>query len=81
MISRVFFPALLFASPTVLPIAPRARLLAHARGLQSLTALVSSRNLTRDTSGDGLPDVPAARVTVAWVCTLADVEAATNIAA
>jgi len=81
MIGRLFLAALLLASLSVLPITPRARVYAGGRGPQSLTALVSSRNLTRDTNGDGLPDIVVARVIAPSVCTLADVEAATNIAA
>src|SRR5438552_4928752 len=80
MQSRLLFAALL-ASLSILPLAHRARVHADARGPQSLTALVASRSLTRDTNGDGLPDVVAARVIVPADATLADVEAATNLAA
>src|SRR5258705_11742121 len=54
---------------------------AQARGPQSLTALVAPMNLTRDTNGDGLADIVAARVIVPAAPALADVEAATNLAA
>src|SRR5436309_10811480 len=54
---------------------------ADVRGPHSLTALVAVNSLTRDTNGDGLPDTVAARVIVPAAPTLADVEAATNLAA
>ncbi|PYQ80292.1 MAG: hypothetical protein DMG03_23345 [Acidobacteria bacterium] len=54
---------------------------ADARRPPSLTALVGRNALTRDTYGDGLPDSVAARVTVPSAPALADIEAATNLAA
>src|SRR5439155_21803191 len=54
---------------------------ADVRGPHSLTALVSANSLTRDTNGDSLADTVAARVIVPAAPTLADVEAATNLAA
>src|SRR5258705_4698893 len=54
---------------------------AQARGPQSLTALVAPMSLTRDTNGDGLADIVAARVIVPATPALADVEVATNLAA
>src|SRR5437870_4029930 len=80
MKSRLLVAAVL-AALAILPLAPRARIHGDARGPQSLTALVGSKRLTRDTNGDGLPDVVAARVIVPADAALADVEAATNLAA
>src|SRR5262249_21093563 len=93
MISRLFFAALLLTA-ACLSFAPRARAVAdthgpvlsepavrRVEGPRSLTALVGPRSLTRDTNGDGLADVVAARVIVAAAATIADIEAATNIAA
>src|SRR5882724_3873178 len=54
---------------------------AQARRPQSLTALLAPMSLTRDTNGDGLADAVAARVIVPSAPVLADVEAATNLAA
>src|SRR5580765_553656 len=60
---------------------PRPELLAQARAPQSLTALVAPHALTRDSNADGLDDVVAARVIVPATPTLAEIEAATNLAA
>jgi hypothetical protein len=54
---------------------------AQARDPQSLTALVAPMSLTRDTNADGLADAVAARVIVPAAPALADIEAATNLAA
>src|SRR5437870_1054010 len=54
---------------------------ADVRRPPSLTALVGRNALTRDTNGDGLPDSVAARVIVPSAPALADIEAATNVAA
>src|SRR5262245_63252204 len=54
---------------------------ADARHPLSLTALVGRNSLTRDTNGDGLADSVAARVVIPASASLADVEAATNLAA
>jgi hypothetical protein len=54
---------------------------AEIRAPKSLTALVAANSLTRDTNGDGLADAVAARIIVPASPTLADVEAATNLAA
>src|SRR3954469_16936048 len=54
---------------------------AQVRGPQSLTALIAPSRLTRDTNSDGLADAVAARVIVPAAPTLADIEAATNLAA
>jgi hypothetical protein len=48
---------------------------------QTLTTLVAGNSLTRDTNGDGLADVVPARVIVPANPSLADLEAATNLAA
>jgi hypothetical protein len=48
---------------------------------QTLTALVAPNSLTRDTNADGLAHSVAARVIVPSTATLADLEAATNLAA
>jgi len=61
---RRFLFAALLASLPILLLASRARVHADARAPQPLTALVASRSLTRDTNGDGLPDVVVARVIV-----------------
>jgi len=63
------------------PLAFRGRVQADVRSAQSLTAIVGAHGLTRDTNGDGLDDVVAARVIVPASPTLGDAEAATNIAA
>jgi hypothetical protein len=47
----------------------------------TLTALVAPNSLTRDTNADGLADSVAARVIVPSTPTIADLEAATNLAA
>src|SRR5258708_4414119 len=73
--------AAVLAALSLLPLALRSRVQADARLPQSLSALVGPRSLTRDTNGDGLPDIVAARVIVPAEATLADVEAATNLAA
>src|SRR6266542_4693359 len=59
----------------------QAAIRADSRGPQSITALVSANSLTRDTNGDSLADTVAARVIVPAAPTIADVEAATNLAA
>jgi zinc carboxypeptidase len=74
-------PAAILAAVAVLPFALRTRVHAAARAPQSLTALVGPQSLTRDTNADALPDVVAARVVVPASPALADVEAATNLAA
>jgi len=80
MPSRLLLAALLLAAASF-EFAPRARAVADVRGGPSLTAIVAPKNLTRDTNGDGLSDAVAARVIVPAAATLADVEAATNLAA
>src|SRR6478672_7238826 len=80
MPSRLLLAAVLI-SLSVLPLAPRARILADARGPQSLSGLVASGSLTRDTNADGLEEAVAARVIVPANATLADIETATNLAA
>ena len=79
MNSRLLFAAFL-ASLSIVPLASRARVQADARGPQSLTALVGPRSLARDTNGDGLPDVVAARVIVPADPTLADVDSPDTLA-
>jgi len=69
------------AAPAVLSLAPRGPLHADARAPQSLTSLVGPQSLVRDTNGDGLADAVAARIVVPAAPSLADVEAATNLAA
>src|SRR6266511_5425176 len=69
------------AALSVFPLAVRSPLQADGRGPQSLASLIGPKSLTRDSNGDGLPDVVAARVIVPADATLADVEAATNLAA
>ena len=64
-----------------LSLASGSLLRADARGPQTLTSLVATQSLTRDTNGDGLADLVAARVIVPASPSLADVEAATNLAA
>ncbi|HMF96980.1 MAG TPA: M14 family zinc carboxypeptidase [Vicinamibacterales bacterium] len=79
MQSRLLFATVLvslFALPRVPP-----RIQADERPPQSLTALVGPRSLTRDTNGDALADTVAARVVLPASPALADVEAATNLAA
>src|SRR4051812_23788512 len=80
MPSRLLFAAVL-ASVSILPLATRSRVHADARGPLSLTALAAPGSLTRDTNGDGLSDAVAARVIVPADAALADIEAATNLAA
>src|SRR5215831_428342 len=80
MHSRALVPAL-FVSLSTFLLWPLTRVDADARASQPLTALVNARSLTRDTNGDGLADAVAARVIVPAAATLADVEAATNLAA
>jgi hypothetical protein len=90
---RLLFAVLLFAA-ACLSFAPRARAVADLRepvlsepavrrveGPQSLTSLVAPRSLVRDTNGDGLADVVAARVIIPSAAASADLEAATNLAA
>src|SRR6185295_9505286 len=79
MQSRFLFAALI-VSLSALPLLP-PRIHADARSPQSLTALVGPQSLTRDTNGDALADSVAARVIVPAAPALADVEAATNLAA
>jgi hypothetical protein len=54
---------------------------ADTRGPSSLTTLVASGSLVRDTNGDGLADAVVARVIVPATPTLGEIEAATNLAA
>jgi zinc carboxypeptidase len=54
---------------------------ADARSPHSLTSLVASSSLVRDTNGDGLPDAVTARVIVPASPTLGEIEAAANLAA
>src|SRR5438094_674277 len=83
--SRPMKPRLLLlataAALTCLAPAIHTPVRADARRPPSLTALVGRNALTRDTYGDGLPDSVAARVTVPSAPALADIEAATNLAA
>src|SRR4051812_4211901 len=79
MHSRILLIAI-FLSVFALPAAP-PHLHADARTTQTLTALVGPHSLTRDTNGDSLPDSVAARIIVPAAPSLADVEAATNLAA
>src|SRR4051812_24911167 len=79
MHSRILLIAI-FLSVFALPAAP-GNLHADARTTQTLTALVGPHSLTRDTNGDSLPDSVAARIIVPAAPSLADVEAATNLAA
>jgi len=69
------------AAPALLSLPARGPLHADARAPQSLTSLVGPHSLVRDTNGDGLPDAVAARIVVPAAPALADVEAATNLAA
>src|SRR5881394_2638372 len=69
------------AAPALLSFAVRGPLHADARAPQSLTSLVGPQSLVRDTNGDGLADAVAARIVVPAAPSLADVEAATNLAA
>ena len=69
------------AAPALLSFAVRGPLHADARAPQSLTSLVAPQSLVRDTNGDGLADAVAARIVVPAAPSLADVEAATNLAA
>src|SRR5262245_15308268 len=80
MTSRRLFLALAVALGCA-PLAFRGRVQADVRSPQSLTAIVGAHGLTRDTNGDGLDDVVAARVIVPASPTLGDAEAATNLAA
>src|SRR4051794_38174921 len=79
MHSRILLIAI-FLSVFALPAAP-PHLHADVRTTQTLTALVGPHSLTRDTNGDSLPDSVAARIIVPAAPSLADVEAATNLAA
>jgi len=83
--SRPMKPRLLLlataAALTCLAPAIHTPVRADARRPPSLTALVGRNALTRDTNGDGLPDSVAARVIVPSAPALADIEAATNLAA
>ena len=69
------------AALALLSLTVRVPLHADARPPQSLTSLVGPQSLVRDTNGDGLADTVAARVVVPASPALADVEAATNLAA
>ena len=80
MLRRSFFIAAA-AAPGLLSLLARGPLHADARVPQSLTALVGPQSLVRDTNGDGLADVVAGRIIVPAAPSLADVEAATNLAA
>ncbi|MGH9142358.1 MAG: hypothetical protein ACRD2I_14595, partial [Vicinamibacterales bacterium] len=75
--------ALLFSAIAVSSflLASRNQLHADVRGPQSLTTLVATRSLTRDTNGDGLADAVAARIIVPDSPTIGEVETATNLAA
>src|SRR5690348_6914790 len=73
----LFLAAVLSASSITLRVPVRA----DSRATLSLTTLVAKNSLTRDTNADGLPDAVAARVIVPAAASLADVEAATNLAA
>src|SRR3989441_5866001 len=64
-----------------LPVHRTVRVRADAPHPQTLTALVAANSLTRDTNGDGLADSVAARVIVPAIPPLADLEAATTLAA
>ena len=64
-----------------LPVPRSVCVIAATSHPQALTALVSANSLTRDTNGDGLADVVAARVIVPASPSLADLETATNLAA
>src|SRR3989442_13059440 len=64
-----------------LPVHRTVPVMADAPHPQTLTALVAANSLTRDTNGDGLADSVAARVIVPANPSLADLEAATNLAA
>src|SRR6185437_6187723 len=64
-----------------LPIHRNGFVIADAPHPQTLTALVATNSLTRDTNGDGLADSVPARVIVPANPSLADVEAATNLSA
>ena len=80
MLRRSFFIAAA-AAPGLLSLLARGPHHADARVPQSLTALVGPQSLVRDTNGDGLADVVAGRIIVPAAPSLADVEAATNLAA
>ena len=80
MTSRLLFATVLLAAASF-SFQPRARAVADARGALSLTALVGPRSLARDSNGDGLADAVAARVIVPAAAAVADIEAATNLAA
>src|SRR6266850_1675158 len=64
-----------------LPVHRTVSVIADAPHPQTLTALVAANSLTRDTNADGLADSVAARVIVPASPSLADLEAATNLAA
>ena len=64
-----------------LPIRRTVPVMADAPHPATLTALVGVNSLTRDTNGDGLADSVAARVIVPANPSIADLEAATNLAA
>ena len=72
---------LVFAAVASLSVTSTHPLQAQAHRPQSLTALVAPLSLARDTNGDGLADAVAARVIVPATPAMADVEAATNLAA
>ena len=64
-----------------LPLPPAVRVIADIPLPRTLTALVAANGLTRDSNGDGLADLVAARVIVPANPSLADLETATNLAA
>src|SRR6478672_8532595 len=80
MIRRIL-PLAAAAALALLSLTLRIPLNADARAPQSLTSLVGPQSLVRDTNGDGLADSVAARVVVPASPALADIEAATNLAA
>jgi hypothetical protein len=80
MIRRIL-PLAAAAALALLSLTLRIPLHADARAPQSLTSLVGPQSLVRDTNGDGLADSVAARVVVPASPALADIEAATNLAA
>jgi len=80
VIRRVLLLAVSIAAVSA-PLHHNDFVIADAPHGQTLTALVAANSLTRDTNGDGLADVVAARVVVPANASLADLEAATNLAA
>ncbi|HEV8345922.1 MAG TPA: M14 family metallopeptidase [Vicinamibacterales bacterium] len=80
MTRRVLLLAVAVAAVS-LPLRPAVRVIADTPHPQTLTTLVAANSLTRDSNGDGLADVVAARVIVPANPSLADLETATNLAA